>query len=189
MHASLILLVASLATSAVAAPVPVVAPFESPESLMVREVEVLKREILERLEAIAKRSTPQGYEGEVYDKRDVSTALQPWANDKRSDHSLAVGDEPVHDKRDGGYPPVFAPSANEKRDSGYPVFAPSANDKRDDGYPVFAPLANDKRDSGYPVFAPSANDKRDEGYPIFAPSANDKRDSDDELVSSDASDE
>ncbi|KAK7178657.1 hypothetical protein DPSP01_013930 [Paraphaeosphaeria sporulosa] len=146
MHASLILLIVSLATSAVAAPVPVVAQFDSPELLMVGEVDVLKREILKRLEAIAKRGAPQGYEGnvEVYDARDggrpsfassgndkrAGDQNYELSNDNRSDYSLEVG--PSHNKRDGGRP-VFAPKGNDKRDGGRPVFAPKGNDKRDSG--------------------------------------------------------
>ncbi|KAF2675636.1 hypothetical protein K458DRAFT_425324 [Lentithecium fluviatile CBS 122367] len=84
MHASLILLLTSLAASVVAAPMPIVSPSESPvtvrevdEDAIVPAVENLKREILERLDAIVQRSTPDDDLLDANEKRRLASGVIP----------------------------------------------------------------------------------------------------------------
>ncbi|KAF1978971.1 hypothetical protein BU23DRAFT_191728 [Bimuria novae-zelandiae CBS 107.79] len=84
MHASLILLLTSLAASVVAAPMPNVSPSESPvtvrevdEDAIVPAVENMKREILERLDAIVQRSTPDDDLLDANEKRRLASGVIP----------------------------------------------------------------------------------------------------------------
>ncbi|KAJ4303190.1 hypothetical protein N0V90_002083 [Kalmusia sp. IMI 367209] len=108
MHGRLVCLITSFAASVITAPVPIspVSPIESPEPLLVREasgeaispvLDTMKREILERLDAIIQRSVSDNHSFDANDKRDRNFNIAA-ANDKRNrDFDLAV----ANDKRDG----------------------------------------------------------------------------------------
>lgn len=198
MHASLILLATSLAASVVGAPVPTVFPSESPAPLMVREVENLKRSILEQLDAIVQRSIPNNDDDDDNDN-DVSDA-----NEKRR---LASGIVPpgVNYKRD--YRNLISPTSNYKRDN-RGLVSPTSNYKRDnrglvsptsnykrDVHSEFHLSTSDKRgvaaDDGHTSsFSGAVYDKRDDGHgPGYAGGVYDKRDSDEQTFPSGADEE
>ncbi|KAF1973222.1 hypothetical protein BU23DRAFT_140416 [Bimuria novae-zelandiae CBS 107.79] len=178
MHASLILLVASLAASAVAAPMPIQSPAESPEPLKVRKVdentiipavENLKREIFERLDTIVLRSIPDDEQNQGF----------KLSNDKRRLASGTTGVEPNY-KRDARE--YSGPSANYKREPEARQYSgPSANYKREAETRQYSgPSANYKREAEARQYSgPSANYKREaEARQYSGPSANYRRDSD-----------
>ncbi|KAL5413527.1 hypothetical protein PMIN03_003738 [Paraphaeosphaeria minitans] len=180
MHAGLIFLVASLAASAVAAPMPIQAPAESP---VIREAEAdpkasvldnLKREVLERLETIVLRSIPDEDEedqtfGPSNDKRRLAYgATKADPNYKRD---ARFYDHDKVNRRDSSL--EASESTYQKRQSAK-GYAGRVYDKRDvsTGYD---PSANDRRyvSTGY---NPSANDKREpEALEYVGPSADYKR--------------
>ncbi|KAF2675657.1 hypothetical protein K458DRAFT_437835, partial [Lentithecium fluviatile CBS 122367] len=160
MHSHLILFVATFAASIVAAPIP--APtndaVEAASPLTVREanaaviapeLDIIKREILERLNAIVERRAPGN--------DPIEKLERPDANDKREPETLGVH-APANDKREPETLGVHAPANDKREPETLGVHAP-ANDKREpETLGVHAP-ANDKREpETLGVHAP-ANDK------------------------------
>ncbi|KAF1972993.1 hypothetical protein BU23DRAFT_554536 [Bimuria novae-zelandiae CBS 107.79] len=194
MHASLILLVASVAASAVAAPMPIQSPAESPEPLKVRDVdedniipavENLKREILERLDTIVLRSIPdhgrnQNFELSNGKRRLASGATGAEPNYKRDARDQNVGGS--WQKRDAR---VYDHSGVNKRDRSLRTSKPTYKrahsygnggvNYRRDAREYSGPSANYKREARQ-YSGPSANYKREpEARQYSGPSANYKR--------------
>lgn len=181
MHASLILFIASLAASAVAAPMPIQAPAEN---LVIREAEVdsnsptldvLKREILERLDVTAQRSVPKahhGYSGSVYDKRVTSS-------DDHDDDAAEMDDAGI-DKRQSSK--GYAGSVWDKRQSSK-GYAGKVWDKRQSSKGYAGKVWDKRNDSSLGLGGAPVHDKRQssEGY---AGSVYDKREFGEESVTS-----